>query len=238
MVNNYVKTIESNYNLRASILFDGDTYEKTLLKDLKLINQFSISSSPLLDVGCGSGWHLEYLYKSGYTDLTGIDVSELSLKDFRARLDTGDITLIKGDFFNYNVSQKFDCIINFHSCLGQFGSTGDGTFIQKLFSVLREKGYLILTVFTKSKIHHLLGNFEVKYSKRSDMTVHSALMFNAETSNLKILQTFSGKLLQENIRLYDEAEIVVLLTEGGFNQVDVIQDHSDYCSVFVGQKHI
>lgn len=238
MVCNSINSITSNYNLRALIPFDGETYREILLKDLGLIRQFLInSSSSLLDVGCGSGWHLEYLSKSGHTNLTGIDLSELSIKNFRARLNTENVNLINGDFFNYSESNKFDCIINFHSCIGQFGIAGDRAFIKKLFDVVNNKGHLILTVFTTNKICHLLGNFNVKYSKQSDITVHSTLTFNNETNILKILQTFSDKTLQEESLIYDEAEIIVLLTKSGFRIVDVIQDHLDYCSVFVGQKH-
>ena len=95
-----------------------------------------------------------------------------------------------------------------------------------------------MTVFTKNKTHRLLGNFEVKYSKQSDITVHSTLTFNDKNDILKNTQTFLNKTLKEEIKVYDETEIVALLTKVGFKTVDVIQEHSDYCSVFVVQKRI
>lgn len=236
MTSHFIRAIESNYNLRASIPFDGGTYEETILKDLELINQVSTRSSRLLDVGCGAGWHLEYLQRSGYEKLIGIDVSTLSLNEFKARLDTGNIKLINGDILDYKGSSKVDCIINLHSCLGQFGLEGDQAFIRKLYSILNDKGSLILSVFTTNKVDHLIGKFEVKYSHSSDIQIQSSLTFHTATNILTILQTFSGKQLKEKIHLYNEDEIIKLLIKSGFTKIETIKNHSAYCSVFVGQK--
>ncbi len=128
---NYKNTIKAIYDCRAEIPFDGRTNQETLKKDIDLLNvYFSDTSKSLLDIGCGSGWHLEHLFKSGYRQLTGIDLSLQSLTNFKERLDT-KILLINDDFLTHSFQKKYDCITNFHSCIGQYGELIDRIFFQK-----------------------------------------------------------------------------------------------------------
>lgn len=232
----YIKSIQDIYDKRASIPFDGSTYHTILCKDLKLLlTNFPYASKPILDIGCGTGWHLEYMMKSGYNMLTGIDLSKKSLAKFQERINS-NIKLINNDFITYNFTDKYDCVTNFNSCFGQYGDVNDKAFIKKVFSVLNVNGVFILTIFTTNKSIEIEGSYEAKYSKYESNFVSSKIHFDKNTNHLIIFQTYSTITITEEIKLYSEIEIIKLLEEARFRKVKIIDNHSGYYSTFVGQK--
>lgn len=239
MVNHdYQKKIQEIYDDRALISFDGGTNRETVKKDLDLVAvYFPDTLKSLLDVGCGSGWHLEHLYKSGYKLLTGIDLSCQSLKNFRERFET-DIHLINDDFLTHIFQVKYDCIVNFHSCIGQFGELHDREFFKKVFDTLNPNGSFILTVFTIDKAANLEGTYNVKYSANSEISVTSDIVFDYEAKKLIISQTFSENSIEEEMKLYSSTEIIELLDAADFTDAKIIYGHSNYYSLFVGHRNI
>ncbi|MGC2237981.1 MAG: class I SAM-dependent methyltransferase [Pyrinomonadaceae bacterium] len=233
----YKKLIQEIYDKRAIIPFDGSTNKEIVAKDTSLI--FTLlpdTSKRLLDVGCGAGWHLEKFSKLNYQFLTGIDLSKESLRNFAKRFDTNKIFLINEDFLTCEFPNKYDCVTNFYSCIGQFGKIKDKKFFKKVFNVLDKNGIFILTIFTTDKARNLEGRYKVRYSKNSSTSVLSNIVFREKLQKLKIIQTFAGNILEEEMTLYSESQIISFFKEANFAGVKILNAHSEYVSTFVGYR--
>jgi len=77
-------------------------------KYLPLIRSFS-TDTPILELGCGRGYLLEYLSNNGFNDLKGIDISEEQIKISKGK----NLNVEVADVFEYlsNNQIKFKIII-------------------------------------------------------------------------------------------------------------------------------
>jgi SAM-dependent methyltransferase len=71
-------------------------------------------ASSLLDVGCGTGRHLEYL-RSHY-EVAGVDISEQLLAQARKRLP--GVPLYLGDLRSFDLGRRFDVVTCLFSTIG------------------------------------------------------------------------------------------------------------------------
>ncbi|MCP4923973.1 MAG: methyltransferase domain-containing protein [bacterium] len=89
----------------------GDTEAIDLI--LKRISQYNpqLKEAAVLDVGCGFGGTLNYLSQKGFTDLTGVDLSDAALH--HAQTKYSKIPFLQGDALQLNAvlgDKKFDLI--------------------------------------------------------------------------------------------------------------------------------
>ncbi len=74
------------------------------------IDQLENKELKILIPGAGNGYEVEYLFKSGFKDLTVIDIAAQPLKNLQDRIpDFPKDKLIQTDFFEHNV--KYNLII-------------------------------------------------------------------------------------------------------------------------------
>jgi SAM-dependent methyltransferase len=76
----------------------------------------------LLDVGCGTGRHLE-LFRREYT-VAGVDVSRAMLSIARHRLGRG-VPLTQGDMRTFNLGRRFDVVVCLFSAIGYMNRKTD-----------------------------------------------------------------------------------------------------------------
>ena len=70
-------------------------------KYLPLLKDYE-RDAPLLDIGCGQGFMLRYLESAGFTNLTGIDISEEQVKKAQEK----GFKAIQADAFNFLMENK------------------------------------------------------------------------------------------------------------------------------------
>ena len=75
--------IKSNKPFSNTILPEYGPFLKRNEEDLQLLND--LPNSYVLDLGCGEGESLEYLYKKGAKEIWGIDISKEQIKKAKAR---------------------------------------------------------------------------------------------------------------------------------------------------------
>jgi SAM-dependent methyltransferase len=110
----------------------------------------AIGRDPLswLDVGCGTGHHLEILHGLGLPTLAGIDSSATQIAGARERLDGLGITLAEADMRDFEIATPeggFDVVSCLFSCVGHLHDDADyGQALQSMGACLAKKGVLVL----------------------------------------------------------------------------------------------
>lgn len=97
---------------------------------LKLASRAGIKPRTLLDMGCGTGRHIEEFAKLGIK-CDGFDLSPEMLTQARQRLAGKDVMLIEGDLTSFDNGKKYDLVIAMFAVMGYLTENG------QLFAGLR-----------------------------------------------------------------------------------------------------
>lgn len=136
------KLIKSEKKFANTILPEYGPFLKRNEEEIKLFN--NISEKKVLDLGCGEGESLEYLYKKGASEVWGIDISEEQIKKAKIRFPQ-----FKNNFYTSPMEENlkvpngyFDYVISIFS----IGYTSDLTkTLNNVYRCLKEKGELIIS---------------------------------------------------------------------------------------------
>jgi len=129
-MNNFGKTYSKYYNL----LYKDKNYREEYNYISELINKHGNNNDRnILDIGCGTGKHLSFFKKDGYT-VSGIDISENMISEARKYLQQeNDLICCKASEFKFN--KKFEIIISlFHVMSYQT----ENTELEKVFKNVSE----------------------------------------------------------------------------------------------------
>ena len=125
--------------------------------DIEGIGKFaeSFGKGNILDIACGSGYWLKFLYNKCGT-FTFLDQSEQMLKECRLKAErfgiTGRSRFIKSDILDYffEETDRFDCaFIGF--LLGHFTKTQEEVFFKKLKDILKPGAEILIIDSTWNK---------------------------------------------------------------------------------------
>ena len=153
----YHSTFKKHY-LKISEKSKKSEYAYYRSKFLPLISGYNTNAS-ILDLGCGQGLLMEFLIKSGYTNLQGVDISE---EQIAIAKESGLSVTVADAFAFLNGSKKFDIIFaldfveHFHKdelimSLGNFA-------IKKEGSQGQNKTYLIALKLAQFDFLKRMGN--------------------------------------------------------------------------------
>ena len=97
------------------LIYHWKDYEKEAYSIKDLIKKYKTSDgNKLLDVGCGTGKHLEY-FKDDFSCM-GIDINN-EMVEF-AKENVKDVIFELGDMINFNLKTEFDVILCLFSSIG------------------------------------------------------------------------------------------------------------------------
>jgi SAM-dependent methyltransferase len=138
-MDNFGKTYSKYYNL----LYKDKNYQEEYMYICDLIRKHSNTGNKnILDIGCGTGKHLSFFKKDGYT-VSGVDVSENMISEARNYLQQeNDLICCKASEFKFN--KKFDTIISlFHVMSYQTENDELGKVFQNVSEHLTDDGLFI-----------------------------------------------------------------------------------------------
>ncbi len=143
----------------------------------------------ILDIGCGTGIFLEYLWNEGFTNLNGIDVVPM---DFRLKTK---INYLVGNVMEIKFPKKYDIVF----CLEVVQHIQNiNKFISRIKNILSQKGILVITTpNTKSTIYRL-------------STLFYRLGFKSPAERLNYAH---------HLNLFNKYNLTNLFSANGFNMV-------------------
>ena len=181
---------------------------------------------PLLDLCCGAGRHLGALHEEGYTDLTGIDLSQQLLDVARRRLDADgatEVRLLRTDMRRIPYRGHFETILSLFTSFGYFSETSeDAAALHAACDALRPGGTFLMDTLNRPwTIAHL--------SPRSETSIDGAdVLITREISpdGLRVEKEVrvepkgeAPKRYRESVRMYTAEELRALLEGVGFSHV-------------------
>jgi predicted TPR repeat methyltransferase len=135
------------------------SYKQFTKLEKKLI---SLCTGKILDVGCGTGYHIPYLMKRGRTE--GIDISE---KAIQVAKEMGLNNCYVADIFRFSTKKKYDTITLLQNNLGMAETIPKTKKMLMILSNLLSKDGQILLMHrkTKEKYKIIIRHFEWKNKK-------------------------------------------------------------------------
>ncbi|MCK4734313.1 MAG: class I SAM-dependent methyltransferase [Methanophagales archaeon] len=161
----FLPTEEIDYN---KTFFSKDYYGKWLqhvvpsfpiLRDweikqydvLESIVNGSVNISTILDIGCGTGRHIEFLLEKGVRYCTGIDTTPEMIKEAQHIYkmfgdERVELKLESVENLSFK-DESFDMVICMTNTFGNMDPTIRETGIAEIYRVLRKGGFLVLSVY-------------------------------------------------------------------------------------------
>lgn len=179
----------------------ADEKEFTTPFRLEIFKQFVPTSAKILDFGCGYGRTLFTLYKAGYTDATGIDISENMIGRGKSIHPYLNLFPYSGEKIPFE-DGTFDALVGLavFTCIPF--DTNQQKIMQEISRVLKPGGILYLNDFLLSKDKRIITRykkFEQKYKKYGIFELQGGGVFRhySRESFEQLVNLFQTIILQE-----------------------------------------
>jgi cyclopropane fatty-acyl-phospholipid synthase-like methyltransferase len=199
-----------------SILYKNRSDEEAALFLDNLTTKLDLPDrARVLDLACGKGRHSIYLNKKHFR-VVGIDLSNNSIAHAK-KYETETLHFETGDMRYFDLSLKFDAILNLFTSFGYFESLDDNLkVLSNIKGHLLKDGFFVMDYFNAYKVEEALIPHEVKELDGYKFDI------SKEISNGQIIKTIAFDVegqafsFQEKVQLlYDEA-INEMLASSGF----------------------
>ncbi len=134
-----------------------DTYEAHMLEEIEGAKEFysytalqlpKKDGARILDLGCGTGLELEYLYAiNPGAAVTGIDLSQAMLDKMKAKFPDKKLRAVKGSFFDiiFGIT-AFDAVVSVEA-LHHYTQRSKAALFRRVRQALKHGGYFLLCDF-------------------------------------------------------------------------------------------
>lgn len=183
-----------------------------LLKSLPVTSAWRI-----LDVGCGTGRHLEILGARGQENIAGMDLSLALLRDARAQ----GLPVVRGDMRHLPFKRAgFDLVTSFFTSFGYFATFQDDVeTLAQFVSVLKPGGFLFLDLINPPQLLRTLvpedskvvNGDTVEQRRRLEAEAHDGRQGQVVVKDITIRHP-DGAVdhYEERVRLYPLDEMIAL----------------------------
>ena len=154
--NNQVESIRETYNREEMVKTYSNAVDKVGLWDSEkiMVEKYLSKASKILDLGCGAGRTTINLYKEGYKDIVGLDISDKFIsfaKDY-CRNNNLSIEFIHGDAtkLDFAKDSSYDAVIfsyNGMQCIP--GKKNRDNVLKEVYRVLKSGGVYIFTAHNR-----------------------------------------------------------------------------------------
>ncbi len=176
------------------------------------------ASEPLLDLCCGAGRHLVALLEAGFTDLTGIDLSEHLLDVAQHRLggsNSDRVRLIRADMRQIPFRSQFATILSLFTSFGYFNEpTEDEAVLHSVYDALRPGGTFLLDTLNRVRVIEDLEPLSERTIDSTHIRIERRISDNRRRVEKTIRIEGEGetpKVYHESVRMYAAEELHALL---------------------------
>jgi SAM-dependent methyltransferase len=123
-------SIFENYAQYYDLLYRDKDYQQEADFVIQLVKEYAPQAHTILELGCGTGHHAEYLLKAGY-QITGVERSHEMLKMCRQRYgqlgnnQQANMTIIDGDLRSLRLEKQFDVVLALFHVISYQSSNAD-----------------------------------------------------------------------------------------------------------------
>lgn len=148
-------------------------YEKTPFHCLELFEKCDLyQTDPIIDIGCGTSSFIDKLLDRGFSNLIGLDISKIALETLKQRMGEravqvkwviDDVTMPREVTNLRDVALWHDRAV-LHFLLED---QQQQNYLQTLKTVLRENGFVIISIFNLSGVRECSGLETKNYSEKT-----------------------------------------------------------------------
>ncbi|MGD9797769.1 MAG: class I SAM-dependent methyltransferase [Acidimicrobiia bacterium] len=181
----------------------------------------------LLDVACGTGFHLAGLRRH-FTDLAGVDLSQAMLR--RARALVGDVPLELGDMRTFRLRRQFDVVTCLFSSIGYMVTLDDvRTAVANMAAHVDVGGLLLVEPWIHPDQWHL--GHRVAESANADGLAVSRVSVNGREGHVSTFDLYWTIASDEGVEQFTEPHRMGLYTPGqyldAFRDAGLTVEHDD-----------
>jgi SAM-dependent methyltransferase len=210
-------------------LYDEPLQERTPV-EIDQLESFLQLRPPLriLDLPCGQGRHAIELARRGY-NVTGMDLSPYLLEVARSRANEAGLNVrwLLGDMRHALEGETFGLILNLFTSFGYFADEADDRMVVRAAaSMLEPGGRFLLEVINGERI---IARFEEReWFTVGQTAVMERRSLDASARRMVVERTVSSDRGNDvnlhALRLYSGRELLAMLSEEGFERVDLFGD--------------
>lgn len=146
---------------------------RTLKKALSLY-QINISSKTICDIGCGTGFFVEFYKQLGVKEIVGIDITSISIESLKLKYPEYDF--IRGDVSSYKIEEivkrKFDILNIFDVLYHVKDDTAFEQAIANISSLTQKMGFIFISDMCGSKNIDVAEHVKFRSKKRYEKNVN------------------------------------------------------------------
>ena len=215
------------------LIFSSKDYKNEASFIEKIVKRRNPQSKSILDIGCGTGTHLNLL-REKFNILHGVDLSPEIIKE--AKRKSSKITYSIGKMANFNLKRKFDVLISLYSVFNYNLSIEEAKKTLINFRRhLKPNGLIILALYTPTNTEkqislHMGKKAGVEVVKINEFSTDEKT--NIQTSNfLVLLKDRNGVDFftepNHKYKIYNVDEFTYLMKKAGFKGIEVFDNFTD-----------
>jgi len=205
------------------LFFQEKDYKKEIDFIKTIIKKKNINQDSLLDVGCGTGTHLDLLKKE-FKILYGVDLSPQILNVAKDKVS--ECTFLEADMKDFQIDKTFNVILCLYSVFNYNLDLESAIRTLKNFNKhLEEEGIIIIALYNE---RHTEKQFSLHVGEDTDTKAAKLNEFKfypeekIEKSNRLLLVKSDNKVdfdieVEDKFRIFDFDEIAEIVKKSGFD---------------------
>lgn len=176
------------------------------------------AQTPVLDLCCGAGRHLQAIQAYGTFPLFGLDLSWALLRE--AQQIVPSIPVIQGDMRQLPfLPETFQAIFQFFTSFGYFSDSENADFLRQIANLLKPQGFYVLDYLNPIQVRATL----IPYSTtvKNAYTLQETRTIRENRVEKEVTLSFPEQQIQyqESVRLYLKEELEILFHQAGFTDL-------------------
>ena len=227
------KTFEEKYAKYYDLFYKYKDYNSESEFIKKIFEKYGISVRNILNLGCGTGKHEEFLSEMGF-NVHGIDISTEMIRIAKSK-NLSNCTYEVGDTSDFNLNRKFDACISMFAAFGYLTENNQiENSLKKIRNHLNPNGLVIIEVWNGLGVLKEMPTPRKKEIEKDKIKIirQSFPKFDAYNQKVNILfkvNVFEDDLLKDSteemhkMRFFFPQEIKKYLEEEGFELLEICQ---------------